>query len=298
MDTHALRRSLAPFAVSAAVVIGSCCGFEASSQSLAQVKSAGTTHTLPPAETLRISASMGGVAVSPSDNSFVVMLVTRQGDMVPILCGGVAITNRFVLTAAHCVRSLGLPATLVVQAAAPRVLTFESYCHPRYSRDGDVVHDLALLEVTEGALTPFAGPRVAVPARSPDLRFVVLGFGQPMPGILARSPLMPFGDDRACEDPRDYPGQELQPDEICVGSATTSAPCQLDSGGPLFTATQTGSVVTLRQLVGVVSQADDCGAGTPGIHAGFDADTLSWIQNVIGQNNAAVRAESAAACRQ
>jgi hypothetical protein len=85
----------------------------------------------------------------------------------------------------------------------------------------------------------------------------------------------------------------VQEDEICAGSVD-AAPCKLDSGSPLFAVNSNGLP---EYLVGVVSKADDdCYSVGPAIHAGFDAVSLQWIDDVI-RESPTVLAQSAAACR-
>lgn len=258
------------------------------------------------AQKVRAGSEMfAGTKVIEKDYQFIVKLIRGQpsGDLV---CGGVAIDAHWVLTSAHCVRkNAAVPADRVVPAGAgvgsqTDVHPFRAFCHPKFKPGGDTVNDLALLLVDGKPLKPFAGKISAERALQANEAYFALGWGKPTPGVLQRSQPMTAAPDPDCQ--KLYTGQIMEPNEICAGSKD-SAPCRFDSGGPLFTATKLLDVWSSeRELMGVVSKADDdCKAVGPAIFAGFGADELKWIRNVMSTNsstNKTPRADGLKACRQ
>lgn len=249
----------------------------------------------------RIGGNMfAGAVVNEKDYPFVVKLIRNAtGDLI---CGGVAIDKQWVLTAAHCVRkNAAVPADRLVPAGTPtEIHPFTAFCQPKFQPGGDTVDDLALLLVSGKPLVRFGGKVSAERKLQANEGYFALGWGRPNPGRLQRSQAMAAAPDAECTDR--YKGQAVQPNEICAGSAFC-APCRFDSGGPLFTATQVLGVWSPeRELMGVVSKADDdCRNVGPAIFTGFAADELKWIADVMSTKssvNGPPRAASLKACQQ
>jgi len=240
-----------------------------------------------------------GGRLTEKDYQFIVKLIRNaSGDVV---CGGVAIDAQWVLTSAHCVRkNAAVPADRVVPAGAAAgsptdVHTFAAFCNPSFKAAGNTVDDLALLMVSGKPLKPFGGKISAERALQPDEAYFVIAWGRPLPGVLQRSQAMTAAPDSDCV--KLYKGEVMERNEICAGSKD-SAPCRFDSGGPLFTAKKVFGVWSERELMGVVSKADDdCRDVGPAIFAGFAGDELKWIQAVRG-GDTTVRNASAKACLQ
>jgi len=238
---------------------------------------------------------------SETDYPFVVKLVDHPSGLV--VCGGVAIRDRWVLTAAHCVDQQGVLPKRIVPAGEGLMdgRSFTRFCHPHYANGGsaDSQHDVALLELTSDADDLPAKWRdpVAVRALAANEAVVSFGWGKPTVGTIQRTLPMPAASAAECQSR--YMHQVVQPDqEICAGSAL-SAPCRGDSGGPLFTVRRSGATWSQEEdLLGVVSQADsDCMAVGPAIFAGLDADDRTqWLDKVIG-GDPAIRDASAQACQ-
>src|ERR1051325_2495762 len=166
------------------------------------------------AQTGHIDADMfGGAKLNEKAYEFVVKLI-HDGDVV---CGGVAIDAKWVLTSAHCVQqNAAVPANRVVPAGAPvgsatDVHKFTPFCHPKFKPGGNTVDDLALLLVAGKALKPFGGKISAERALQADEAYFAIGWGRPTVGVLQRSQAMSVAPDAGCV--KLYPGQVLEANE-------------------------------------------------------------------------------------
>lgn len=212
-----------------------------------------------------------GVTALESSFPYLVKLVNVQPTESTVECAGIALAERWVLTAAHCVEKRLF--THIRPANSSSLFSFSPQL-----RNG-----LALLFVTDGTLPQhWTNPILRVADIPSSSSFVALGWGGPRKNNtnpeLRRSNLLSFEPTSICE--RLY-AQTLQANELCVGR-TAMSPCRHDSGGPLFTATGTDQNPVLGGLVGVVNKADtDCSNSGPALFSGFDDDDLSWIQSLV-----------------
>jgi len=209
-----------------------------------------------------------GVKVPEAKFPYLVKLVDVQATRSKVMCAGIAIDERRVLTAAHCVPLVNQ----VRPADNSALLDFSSQVH----------NDLALLFITHGKLPQhWTNPILKVGDIPATSSFVALGYGGPRTDDanpdLRRSNLLSFQPVGICEK---LYSQTLQSNEICVGRQDMS-PCRYDSGGPLFTASGSDQNPVLISLVGVVSKADtDCKDSGPAIFTAFEDDDLRWIESL------------------
>lgn len=234
------------------------------------------------------SAIVGGSGVDIRDYPWQVSLKAHGGH----ICGGSILSERWVLTAAHCVEGsrswLSVEAGATYQSgrgqtvAVARVMEFPGYRAPEFGKD------IALLELASALR--FDARVQPIPIASPALQAAglteagrtatVSGWGALRSGGSSPDQLqavdVPLVSLSAAS--RAY-RRTLSEDQLAAGFLGTGGAdsCQGDSGGPLVVR-QGGEAV----LVGVVSWGNGCADPRyPGLYARV-ASFTSWIESETG----------------
>ncbi|EGR3918357.1 trypsin-like serine protease [Vibrio cholerae] len=234
------------------------------------------------------SRIIGGEQAPVGAWPYMVALTTRDKSMA--WCGGSLLSERYVLTAAHCVDKKD-PSTMDVIvgaydmdniSAAERIRVKQIYVHQNYAYASGG-NDIAVLEL-ESTPTLNQFTSIAIPVDFDELRendlLTVIGFGarKEVNGDKSDYPTklhqvdVPFMPIAAC---RTKGGSyATQGDNVfCAGVAGKDS-CAGDSGGPIFFRTNRG----LTQM-GVVSWGAGCGQpDKPGVYTKLSAFN-NWIND-------------------
>jgi secreted trypsin-like serine protease len=221
---------------------------------------------------------------------FIIDLTLSAKDGFPEkhLCGASLVTDRWAVTAAHCVSAPAQEELIVragsndrTQGGEVRQVT-KVVVHPEYGPDpeNEIINDIALIQLS----APISAAPIAVAAEAPR------------PGTHTRI----LGWGRTCAEGCDYATQLKQLDtfvaepaqcselnagkELCTGYPEAgSGACSGDSGGPQVVATGDGR----WELVGVTSRdggrSSSCGQN-PTIYTSIAA-YAKWITKAVATNS-------------
>ncbi|XP_050544581.1 venom protease-like [Daktulosphaira vitifoliae] len=203
------------------------------------------------------------------------------------LCGGTLISDKYVVTAAHCTVGLGSKKISIVRlgdlildsdiddGANPIDIPVEKVMiHENYN-SRDVTNDIAILKLKHSVsfnhlIQPACLPIMSDIRANKFVKYVpkVAGWGAksfrgPTSSVLLEAPV-PVVDNAECK--RSYVNEKTLIDErsLCAGYKTGGIDaCQGDSGGPLIT-----SVKAQHYLIGVVSYGVKCAEPNyPGVYS-------------------------------
>ncbi|XP_023342063.1 venom protease [Eurytemora carolleeae] len=215
------------------------------------------------------------------------------------ICAGTLITNRHVVTAAHCVHDTSVHIWQVVAGElrpdkrdlgeqirkVERILN-----HPDYKTPSPLSHDIALISLTEGVNWSSEVSPICLPLESFSLDekdATLVGWGHEHIGMnsvptvfseILMYTSIPLLSNNVCQtwfDEKNYEIIQIQDGHLCAGVKEGGHDgCKGDSGGPLSIGLESSGT-----LVGVVSVGVGCGLPKlPGVYTRVSSYT-HWIQN-------------------
>lgn len=238
---------------------------------------------------------IGGSDARDMAYPFMASVGERTATFYPF-CGAALISDRFVVTAAHC--STGAePEDVSVMLATNdpsdgegvRVDVRAIHVHPEYNGETESGYDVAVWELSERLdltsmdlrTVDLLTPAMQSIAQTGDLA-TVIGWGvSDSDSPLLQEVHLPVVSEDQCA--ASYPYVRDFATQICAGSVRGGIDsCQGDSGGPLLVRDRE----TRRWMhAGITSWGEGCAeAGKPGVYARTSA-LSEWIHSFLGENS-------------
>ncbi|XP_015120009.1 CLIP domain-containing serine protease 2 [Diachasma alloeum] len=252
---------------------------------------------------------VGGERAEIDEFPWMVLLEYQKSTGKTTACGGVLISKRYVVTAAHCLKGKDLPKTWRLtnvrlgeyntdtdpdcvmdsdnsEVCAPPLITVgveETIVHENYQPlDRNQFNDIALLRLSRDVeFTDYVKPICLPKTNDLPARFWVAGWGKTESRSSSAIKLklaIPIVDLSACQGRYASAGVNLGSSQLCAGGGRGKDSCRGDSGGPLMSMETAADGTGKWTAAGVVSFGPSpCGMeGWPGVYTRV-ASFTDWI---------------------
>jgi len=236
---------------------------------------------------------VGGHATEENEFPWMVGLLTRESSSYPI-CGGTLISEKDVLTSAHCVNSDDMIQYVVLgehnledpNDGQKKVRVCSVKKHPNYdAKTAD--YDFAIVTLCESvSFTTDISPACLPSSSSNEYEHVVavvtgwgtLTNGGILPDVLHGAGMYTMTNSQCTGDYTDYSSSDITDRMLCASYFEAEA-CQGDNGGPLVTKESTN----FYTVIGITSWGVDCAnvhwnPRYPGVYARV-TNQLTWIKS-------------------
>ncbi|KAL7039771.1 hypothetical protein ACKWTF_000108 [Chironomus riparius] len=224
---------------------------------------------------------IGGMNSKPGEFPHMVAIGYKgpYSRIVSFRCGGSLISERFVLTAAHCKKAERENATLV---RIDQFIVHECYDLRKQK------NDIAVVRLTRDApLGKFIRPACLMTPNTilQNNKVVATGWGLTIVHSYQTSDILQKVDlslirNEKCTEILDDTGYSIDNSQLCAGELQGGKDtCQGDSGGPLQIVSNSNKCVYI--IVGITSFGRSCGLkNSPGVYTKVSA-YLDWIENKV-----------------
>lgn len=238
---------------------------------------------------------VGGEAAKPGEFPHMAALGYRSvpNDPIQYKCGGTLISDRFIMTAAHCttqglvtVRLGDLNLISDADGATPQEFSVEdTIAHPQYSAKSKH-NDIALIKlVGKVVFSPTIRPACLYQmANVEEQKLTAAGYGAvenfgPNSNILMKVVLDQFDKPTCLKYYSRAGSSQLIDSQMCVGFKVGGRDtCQGDSGGPLQIRDLENDC--LFHVVGITSYGTYCGEEVPAVYTRVGS-YIPWIESIV-----------------